>query len=103
MIVVTLEEAKVYLKVESNVTDEDELITALISAASEYIKNATGKADSGSQIYELCEKILVAHWYENRGVATTANIIEMPHTVQAMLAHIKLSAAYEESGDSDGA
>lgn len=99
---ITLEEAKVYLKVESNVTDEDELITALISAASEYIQNATGKADSGSKIYELCEKILVAHWYENRGVATTANIIEMPHTVQAMLAHIKLSAAYEESGDSDG-
>ncbi len=100
---ITLEEAKVYLKVESNVTDEDGLITALISAASEYIQNATGTADSGSTIYELCEKILVAHWYENRGVATTANIIEMPHSVQAMLTHIKLSAAYEESGDSDGA
>ena len=100
---ITLEEAKVYLKVESNVTDEDELIEALISAASEYISNATGKADSGSEIYNLCERILVAHWYENRGVATTANIIEMPHTVQAMLAHIKLSAAYEESGGSDGA
>ena len=100
---ITLEEAKVYLKVESNVTDEDGLIFALISAASEYIQNATGKADNGSDIYNLCEKILVAHWYENRGVATTANIIEMPHSVQAMLTHIKLSRAYPESSDSNGA
>ena len=99
---ITLEEAKVYLKVESNVTEDDELITALISAASEYIQNATGKADSGSKIYDLCEKVLIAHWYENRGVATTANIIEMPHTVQAMLTHIKLSGAYPESGDQNG-
>ena len=99
---ITLEEAKVYLKVESNVTEDDELITALISAASEYIQNATGKADSGSKIYDLCEKVLIAHWYENRGVATTANIIEMPHTVQAMLTHIKLSQAYPESGEQNG-
>ena len=99
---ITLEEAKVYLKVESNVMEDDELITALISAASEYIQNATGKADSGSKIYDLCEKVLIAHWYENRGVATTANIIEMPHTVQAMLTHIKLSGAYPESGDQNG-
>jgi uncharacterized phage protein (predicted DNA packaging) len=99
---ITLEEAKVYLKVESNVTEDDDLISALILAAAEYISKATGKADEGSKIYDLCEKILVAHWYENRGTATTANIIEMPHAVQAMLTHIKLSGAYPESGDHDG-
>lgn len=99
---ITLEEAKVYLKVESNVTEDDALISALIQAASEYISNATGKADEGLKIYDLCEKLLIAHWYENRGTATTANIIEMPHTVQAMLTHIKLSGAYPESGDQDG-
>ena len=98
----TLEEAKLYLRVESNVTVEDDLISALISAAADYIANATGKPDNDSELYKLCEKILVAHWYENRGTATTANIIEMPHTVQAILTHIKLSGAYPESGDQDG-
>ncbi len=93
----TLEEAKLYLRVESNVTVEDDLISALILAASEYVTNATGKVESDSEIIKLCEKILVAHWYENRGVATTANIIEIPHTVKAILSHIKLSSAYEES------
>ena len=96
----TLEEAKLYLRVESNVTVEDDLISALISA---YIANATGKPDNDSELYKLCEKILVAHWYENRSVATTANIIEMPHSVQAMLTHIKLSSAYAESeSDNNG-
>ena len=39
---ITLAEAKVYLKVEPNVTEDDALISALIQAASEYISNATG-------------------------------------------------------------
>ena len=99
----TLEEAKLYLRVESNVTVEDDLISALISAAADYIANATGKPDNDSELYKLCEKILVAHWYENRSVATTANIIEIPHSVKAMMTHIKLASAYAESeSDNNG-
>lgn len=90
---ITLAEAKSYLRVETEMTAEDDLITSLISAASDYIQECTGKVDDGSSLYSTCEKILVAHWYENRTVVASATT-ELPHSVQAMLTHIKLSGKY---------
>lgn len=90
---ITLAEAKSYLRVETEMTAEDDLITGLINAASDYIQECTGKTDDGSPLYSLCEKILVAHWYENRTVVASATT-ELPHSVQAMLTHIKLSGKY---------
>lgn len=40
---VTLDEAKLHLRVESSVTSDDTLITALIQAAREYVENRTGR------------------------------------------------------------
>lgn len=98
---ITLAEAKSYLRVETAMTAEDDLITGLIGAASDYIQECTGKADDGSSLYSLCEKILVAHWYENRAVAASATT-ELPHSVQAMLTHIKLSGDYEAQSEESG-
>lgn len=90
---VTLEDMKKYLRVDGS--DEDDLITSLIESAEQYIINTTGKTNNGSALYLLCEKIFVAHWYENRGIV--GEEIELPQAGQALLTHIKLSDAYPEA------
>ncbi|MGB9813525.1 MAG: head-tail connector protein [Thermovenabulum sp.] len=65
--ILTLEEAKKFLRVDDDA--EDVLIQGLITSAEEYIKNATGKTfDSANELAKLACKLLVAHWYENRGI-----------------------------------
>ena len=61
---VTLAQAKNYLKLDNDITDDDELVTSLISAAGDYVRRTTGKVNTGdnqSQLYDLCIKMLVAH------------------------------------------
>ena len=73
--ILTLEEAKEYLKVDDSV--EDVLIQGLITAAENYITNATGKQfDSTNELAKLAVKLLVAHWYENRGIIGDARKIK---------------------------
>lgn len=98
---VTLEQAKNYLKVDEDITDDDELISSLISAADDYVERTTGKTNSGdnsSSLYDLCVKMLVAHWYENRAVysAKPGAINDIPHTVTALLIHIAQCSDYPE-------
>ena len=47
---VTLEQTKNYLKVDEDITDDDELISSLISAASDYVERTTGKMADGSPL-----------------------------------------------------
>ena len=93
---ITLAEAKSYLRVDT--AAEDDLITSLISAAADYIQECTGKEDDGSSLYELCEKILVVHWYEHRE-AVSGTVTDVPHTLQALLTHIKLAEKRESGSD----
>lgn len=98
---VTLEQAKNYLKIDNDITDDDELVSSLISAAGDYVKRTTGKTNDGadvSQLYDLCIKMLVAHWYENRAVYSSkpGAINVLPHTVTALLTHIAQCSAYPE-------
>lgn len=65
---VTLEEAKLYLRVDNN--DEDNLIKNLIEFSKEEIKNSTGMCfnpDGNSYSYKLAQLIIVTDRYENRG------------------------------------
>ncbi|HEF1856063.1 DNA-packaging protein [Bacillus thuringiensis] len=63
--VLTVEEAKLYLRVDGN--EEDDLITSFVIAAEIYIKNATSKnVNLKSELAKLAARILIAHWYENR-------------------------------------
>ena len=60
----TLEQAKLYCRIDNQ--EEDELIKTLIEVADEYIKTACGEYDTENPKAELCQRILVNHWYENR-------------------------------------
>lgn len=107
----TLEEAKLYLRVDTD--DDDALIQALITAAESYIAQQTGKtktlvgADENgqpiyedikeSELWELAVKLLLAHWYENRGVekASSRNTIaKISHSVDALVNHIAMCGDY---------
>ncbi len=73
--IITLKEVKEYARID--IDEDDQLLGTLITAAEEYLKNATGKeypetdADGNRINYEL-EKIylqlLIAHWYEQRSI-----------------------------------
>jgi uncharacterized phage protein (predicted DNA packaging) len=65
MMIVTLEEAKNWLRVDFS--DDDALITTLINAAEEYLKNATGITfDATNHLAKIFCMTLIADWYENR-------------------------------------
>lgn len=70
---IDLQEVKEYLRVD--IEEDNQLLQMLITAAVEYLKNATGKEypekdEKGNTItYELEKvylKLLIAYWYENR-------------------------------------
>lgn len=93
---VTLKDAKEYLRIDADIDDEDTLVTSLIDAANEYIEQCTGKQNDNSKLYDLCVKLLVAHWFENRAAIMTKPGAwgEMPHSVTALLTHISLAGHY---------
>jgi uncharacterized phage protein (predicted DNA packaging) len=99
----TLDDAKKYLKVDSN--DDDTLIQELITAAESYIKQQTGKTKkivnevetdiSTDELYSLCLKMLLAGWYENRGPQITGTVMaKVDHSVDALISHISLCGDY---------
>lgn len=64
--ILTLVEAKKYLKGDESDTSEDLDILSLITAAEEYLKNAGCKLPEGNELAKLAIKLLVVHWHENR-------------------------------------
>ena len=72
--IVKLEDAKNYLRVDCD-GEDDNLITALILAAEEYLFNATGiKYTAASNIAALYCKILIYDWYKNRQLSTDKKV-----------------------------
>ncbi len=94
----TLEEVKKYLRVDDN--EEDDVIQSLIMAADSYLKKSTGKLMSGTnkiendELYNMCLKLLIAHWYENRGVEIAGNLTKISHSVDALINHISMCGDY---------
>ncbi|MGG0257942.1 head-tail connector protein [Bacillus mycoides] len=84
--VLKLEEAKEYLRVDGN--DEDTLISSLIIAAEIYIKNATSKnVDLKSELAKLAARILISHWYENREAVGKAE--QLAFSLQSILVQLQ--------------
>ncbi|PEV74139.1 head-tail connector protein [Bacillus cereus] len=86
--VLTVEEAKKYLRVDGN--EEDDLITSFVEAAEIYIKNATSKTvDLKSELATLAARILIAHWYENREAVGKAE--QLLFSLQSILVQLQYS------------
>ena len=93
-----LTEIKAYLKIDS--TAEDALISALLSAAESFVQQTTGKKLKGTAdintdaLYNLCVKLMVAHWFENRAVQTSTALNDFSFSVQALINHIAMCGDY---------
>lgn len=103
MAALSLAEVKAYLRVDGNADDSE--ITAQMAAATAYIKGKLSKTEAflsvvddtptygpiaEDALFQQCVKLLVAHWYENRGVqATGVSVARYSHSVDAIVAHIE--------------
>jgi len=84
--VVTLEEAKAQLRVDT--ADDDALITLLIGAAADMVGNWLSRdlTDSEPDAIKAAVTMLVAHWYINTEAAMDRSITQLHLGVQEMLA-----------------
>jgi uncharacterized phage protein (predicted DNA packaging) len=86
---ITVEEAKKYLRIEPEYTEEDEDISGLIAAAYKYLRNAGCILQDGDELAELAQKMLVVHWYENREAVGDANASELPFGLRNLIEQLK--------------
>ena len=92
-----LKNIKNYLRVDEDITCDDEILTELINASKIYISRSTGKKFvNDDSVMQILVKLLVSHWYTNRNAMNgKANAAEIPHTITTMLNHIEISPSYE--------
>lgn len=64
--ILKLAEAKKYLRIDVDDTDEDDSIQSLIDSAEVYLTNAGCVLNVGDAVAELAIKMLVNHWYNHR-------------------------------------
>ncbi|MCO4849974.1 head-tail connector protein [Bacillus vallismortis] len=95
-----LSAVKHYLKVEHDA--DDHLLSQYITAAKSYIVNAIGRYTEGHAQFEVVLQMLVAHWYENRGVyesGTTGSSI--PFTVEHLLTQLRYTSEGEQDHEEE--
>lgn len=93
--IVSLDEVKNWLRIDFS--EDDTLLTTLISAAEEYLKNATGITyDSENHLAKLLCMTLIADWYENREMIGKTTDQTRP-IIQSILTQL----TYSYGGDSD--
>jgi uncharacterized phage protein (predicted DNA packaging) len=67
--ILTLDEAKLFLRLDADYTEEDVLVQALIDAATEHLKNATGTVfDSTNSLAKLYISVVVDDFYSTRQI-----------------------------------
>ncbi len=86
MIQLDTDELKLYLRVDSS--DEDTLIAELQAAAEEYLVNAGVAKDYERGTYKLAIKILVSHWYDNRGLAGSISK-QLEYSLSSLISQLK--------------
>lgn len=92
-----LNELKKYLRIDSDLTEDDDLLNSLADTAIEYVEQSTGKKYIENNIFDLTIKLLVAHWYENRKIMTDSKNLtaELPFSANLLIKHIALSNSFE--------
>lgn len=94
--IITVIEAKKYLRLEVDYTDEDVDIEALIAAAEGYLTNAGCTLNAGDEVAKLAVKMLVIHWYENREPIGQAN--KLAFGLQSLITQLKYAAVPTTTG-----
>ena len=96
-----LETVKNYLRIDSDLTEDDILLNELINASHTYIENSTNKKfDCNNELMLMLSKLLVAHWYTNRNILSKSTA-ENPYSVTALLRHIAISSKYAKVQEND--
>lgn len=92
--ILTLEEAKQFLKIDYE--DEDSDIKILIKASELYLKNATGKVfNNTNPLAVLYCEVLVNEWHGDRSLMAKKEVSEK---VRFTLQSILLQLQYSEEG-----
>lgn len=82
-----LDDVALYIRTDAH----DVTLQPIVDSAIAYITSATGKEfDSDNDVHMMLLKMLSAHWYDNRG-AMTPYTVQIPFSVETMLAHVKLA------------
>ena len=68
-----LEEIKLYLRIDHN--EEDTLLLSLQKASENYLYNAGCAKNYDNNLYKIAVKMLITHWYDNRGLIGSTNLI----------------------------
>lgn len=101
MSVLSLSEAKKYLKFDDDYTDEDGDIQPLIDAAEIYLVNAGCTLKPDDALAKLAIKILVVNWYENRSIEITGpNFNKIKFSLDAIITQLKY--CYDITTDESG-
>ncbi|ERN54102.1 head-tail connector protein [Alkalihalophilus marmarensis] len=96
---ITINEAKLYLRLDEDDDTEDNLIDLLISTAEEYIKSATGFKFENSvpERAKMIALFLVSHWYENRSITQTGKqVARIDMTARALIEQLRYSHNEDE-------
>ena len=88
---------KNYLRIDDDLTADDEILIELINASKSYISRSTGKKFvNDDSVMQMLVKLLVSHWYTNRNAMNgKQNAAEIPHTITTILNHIEVGSSYE--------
>ena len=99
-----LNDLKQYIKCDG---EDNNLAASLYEAAIELAETETGKKFKVSEdgtpsnpLYWLAIKMMVAHWYDNRGNGSEKNFIELPMSSRELLNHIALCNDFERKEES---
>lgn len=91
----TVEDVKLYLRIDEDITEDDMFINESISAAVTYIEQMTGKPYIDEPLYRRAVQYMVAHWYENREATSSKTFVhDLPFTLAPIIRHIALSKNY---------
>ena len=100
----TTNEVKLYCHVDS--TEEDNLVESLMEAAEALLLEQTGKTTyigndgtgttkiQETKLFQVAEKQLVSHWFDNRSAAARSTLSDIPFAVDMLIAHFKYSKEY---------
>ncbi len=88
---VTLDEAKVYLRVENNA--DDALISSLINAAESFVLRQTGKANIDSYDLRAAVLLVLSDFYERRTAQEEARKVVITPVLSMLLQSARVDDA----------